>query len=382
MPISHYKELIKRLGNQEYLNEPRWFIFLLMNPNNQTNAGVDIIKNLPYMDERTGNVTFFLPGFSNAEGRVVPYSAEREGEIIYKDDTFGELYFDRRGFLDTVAWLESGGAHSRYRDMFWLRSDNDHVYANGTSYRYSEDLDLVIIRYRPKDDPQFFRSEMFFQGFDLQNMVTYNLDSLKREGINILRMIMECVQVVSSSESEREVKLRLENFIFSSIGSTGRHMHLSINVFIAGSKALKAERDAVSAALMQITNKSSRGYVFRAKTYEDFDRSLTEEGRQAEYDRYIANEAEYAIFILDGAVGGITFNEFNVAMEAYKRKHTPEIYVYSRIQNSTNGEPTTQSDEAEKIKKYVSDARQYYIEYKDIDDLRHLIKEDFRRYSI
>ena len=45
-PISSYKELIQTLSwDTEKRTKERWYIFLLMNPRNQTNAGIDIIKN-------------------------------------------------------------------------------------------------------------------------------------------------------------------------------------------------------------------------------------------------------------------------------------------------------------------------------------------------
>lgn len=372
MPISNYKELIQTLSwDTEKRTKERWYIFLLMNPRNQTNAGIDIIKNFSYLDVRTGNVTFFLPGFSNMTEGVVPYCSNHGREIVYKDESFGELYFDERGFLDTITWLER----------------------NCPSYRYSEDLDLVIIRYRPlyadRYQPVFPGIyTKYEQNFDLRNIIVYNLDQLKQEGINTIRMITESMKVVSESETEREVKQRLENFIFDRSGSSGKHWHQNINVFVAGAKALKQERDAVISALNHITNYSSRDYVFRVKTYEDFDRSLTEEGRQKEYNDYLSNDAEYAIFILDSKVGGITFKEFEVAMKAYRTKREPEIFVYSCMPNNEGRifshffRRHEQPEEITAIRRYLSEIGQYYIEYRNIDDLKNQIAQDFKRYGL
>ena len=372
-PISSYKELIQRLtwDNARRENE-RWYIFLLMNPRNQTNAGIDIIKNFSYLNARTGNVTFFLPGFSNLDEGVVPYRSSHGYEIVYHDESFGELYFDEGGFLDTVTWLER----------------------NCPRYRYSEGLDLVIVKYRPV---YIDRCNYAFPGglypqyernFDFQNMTTYNLDSLKQDGINTIRMITECMRTVSKYHSEREVRQRLEDFVLSNTGYSYRHMHQTISVFVAGAKVLKRERDAVISALTHITNTSLKDYAFRVMTYEDFDRSLTEGGRQQEYNDYIANDAEYAIFILDNVVGGITFEEFNVAMQSFKSKGKPEIYVYSCM----SGDPTgmlrgffrrrQQSEGVIAIRRYLSEIGQYYIEYRDVDDLKNHIAQDFRRYSL
>lgn len=366
MPISNYKELIETLNwDEQKRNSERWYIFLIMNPRNQTNAGIDIIKNFSYLDVRTGNVTFFIPGFSNMPEGVVPYRSNNGGQEVYNDETFGTLFFDEYGFLETITWLEQKSGY----------------------YRYSEDLDLVIIKYHPKCVGSF-AGELYEQNFDLRNMVVYNLDRLKQEGVNTIRMITESMRAVSQCQFEREVKQQLEDFVFSSSGSSIRHMHRTINVFVAGAKVLKLERDAVISALTHITNNSLRDYAFRVKTYEDFDRSLTYEGRQNEYNNYISNDAEYAIFILDNTVGGITLEEFEVAINAYKSKRKPEIYVYCRVPDNKDTFLSrflirhNKSAEVSEIKRHLSELRQYYIEYHDLDDLKCHVNQDFRRYAL
>lgn len=364
MPISSYKELIQSLDwDTEKRTKERWYVFLVMNPWNQTNAGADIIRNFSYLDVRSGNVTIFLPGFSNMNEGVVPYQSPN-GNKIYEDESFGEIYFDQDGFLKTIRWLEKG---------------------SGYTYRYSEDLDLVIVKYHPNyilPDGD----ELYEQNFDLHNLIAYNLDDLKRDDINTIRMVTECRKAVAESETEWEVRQKIESFISRRAGDPDRHWRHLINVFVAGSKTLKTERDAVISALTHITNNSSGDYVFRVKTYEDFGRSLSNEGRQEEYNRYISNDADYAVFILDSTVGGITFEEFEVAMKAYQTRHKPEIYVYSHsaINKSFFGlfRRKEQSEEVTTIRNYLSEIRQYYIEYRDIDDLKNNITHDFRRYGL
>ena len=41
-----------------------------------------------------------------------------------------------------------------------------------------------------------------------------------------------------------------------------------------------------------------------------------------------------------------------------------------------------QSEEVAAIRRYLSEIGQYYIEYRDLDDLKTLITQDFRRYGI
>lgn len=352
-PISNYRLLITTLSwDKEKMCSERWYIFLMMNSGYLTEAGTHIMSNLPYLDDRTGDVTFFMPGFDVSNGKKLQY-----------------LSFDSEGFIETVEWLERGCR----------------------SYKYSEDLDLVIIRYRPN-------SENIEQNFDLENLIAYNLDSLKRKGINVIRMLTESKDVVLRCSRIEEVKQLLDKFIYDNIAPQEREHVLQtqgvegennawchyINVFVAGAKALVKERNVVISSLVHLCNNSNENHVFRVKTYEDFGRSLTHDGRQQEYNNYIAKVADCVIFILDETVGGITFDEFRVAMKAYKKHSKPEIYVYSHVPNRSllNSflRRRIQSNGIESIRDYLSKIGQYYIEYRDLHDLGNSIAHDFRNY--
>ena len=370
MPISSYKELLKTFSwDYEKRDSESWYIFLLMNPLVRTKAGNLILANLSYLNTRTDNVTFFMPGFSNTSEGILPYPSEHGHRMVYKDDNFGEVFFDEEGFLETIKWFED----------------------NCSTYHYSEDLDLLIVKYRPKKENIFCVSseKNYEECFDFPNMIIYNLDTLSKEGLNIIKTIMECKRIVeSNAESERHIKKHLDNLIYDQVDNSDRFWHQDINVFVAGSKKLKNERDSVVSALIHLTNNSSRGYSFRIKTYEDFPRSLTELGRQRVYNDYISGVADYAIFILDGAVGGITFEEFMIAMEAYRSQRKPEIYVYyksyniSRFDKILNTQIWKYSQSVIKIREYLKEIHQYYVEYSDIDNLKSHISSDFVKYSI
>ena len=103
-----------------------------------------------------------------------------------------------------------------------------------------------------------------------------------------------------------------------------------IKVFIAGSKSLTRERDAIRSVLQILSNSNTKKLLIRTYTYEEFDTSLSPEGRQKEYNRFIMNEADYVIFVLDGTIGGITLEEFDVAWKTFTSKKRPGIYVYHK----------------------------------------------------
>lgn len=143
-----------------------------------------------------------------------------------------------------------------------------------------------------------------------------------------------------------------------------------IEVFIAGSKTLTHLRDSARAALMEISNQY-RNYniMFRTYTFEDFPRSLSIDGRQADYNHYISNQADYVIFIFDEGFGDITIEELHVAMRSMKEKNRPQIYVYCN-------EAKMNSNKYKEIKDLLKSHGQYYIAYEE-GHFKSELKHDF-----
>lgn len=101
-----------------------------------------------------------------------------------------------------------------------------------------------------------------------------------------------------------------------------------IEVFIAGSKGLTVLRDSARAALMEISNRyRDFNVIFRPYTFEDFSQAVAVGGQQAEYNKYISEKADYVIFIFDEGFGEKTMEELEIAMECFKKKQKPCIYI-------------------------------------------------------
>lgn len=147
-----------------------------------------------------------------------------------------------------------------------------------------------------------------------------------------------------------------------------------LKCFIAGSKALEKQRIIFRSILSKMQNLWN--ITIEAKTFEDFSTTLSEEGRQADYNNYIANEADIVAFIFDSHVGGITLKEFEVAHESFKTKKRPEILVYCKQDNEN-----TNSD-IEKLKEKLNQLRQYYIEYADDNELSELFEKHINHFLV
>ena len=145
-----------------------------------------------------------------------------------------------------------------------------------------------------------------------------------------------------------------------------------IEVFIAGSKTLAHLRDSARAALMELNNQY-REYnaMFRPYTFEDFPRSFTIDGRQADYNSYISNQADYVIFIFDDGFGDVTLKELDLAIRTFQEKKRPQIYVYCN-------EAKMNCNKFKEIHDLINSYGQYYIAY-DEGYFKSELKEDFTR---
>ncbi len=198
-------------------------------------------------------------------------------------------------------------------------------------------------------------------------MLRYDLDKLLSENKNIFDFIMKAVEVVEQNMSYEETQ------ILMNVTTQGLPRQAVHKVFIAGSKSLESQRDAVVASFNRLSN---RGPVrFEVRSFEDFDRSFIPGGRQLEYNLFIEDEADSIVFILSDTVGGITRDEFDIAMKKFKETNRPEIYVYN---HNPGGTVPVDANIAE-IRDIINENDQYYTDYTDLRHLKLLILEDFSR---
>lgn len=142
----------------------------------------------------------------------------------------------------------------------------------------------------------------------------------------------------------------------------------TIKCFIAGSKALQAERDALRAVTSIMYNKwASKKFRILSYTFEDFERAVVLGGQQQKYNNFIVEEANWALFIINGQVGSITLEEYRKAMNSYKLKGTPKILVMAQkgVENSQN---------VIEIKREIDKEKQYWNDYQDLNEMKHIFE--------
>lgn len=350
LPITDYKEFLNNVKNNQD-EEEQWYILIIVNPYNLTPLVTTFLRNYQYLHDRTGSTRYFIPGFANDLqlkdfGRIIDGIFQPYEELLLEDLRIG---FNQQGMLDTVKWLEQ----------------------NCQSYKYNEGIDLILIKsYRHKGNSQL----------DVENLISIPLEEVYKEGGNVIKTMTHVRFIVNNNPSVGDAKEEINTYMKKAVYSnhtvgqpnTGVYPTPIFKVFCAGSKDLHNERNAVRAQLQQISNLTS--IAFSCYTYEDFSREFAEKGQQALYNDFISYQADFAVFIIDGKIGGITFQEFETAMSAFKMHRKPRIFTYYKENNSNTGlNKRAIKDIINEIKKND----QYYCEYRSLSDLEHCIRQDF-----
>lgn len=320
--------------SQSFLDTPKQtspgkgcYIILLGNLRNETPALKLVLDNYEYLNRRTRDVRFFMPGFIvNGEGIVASsHAVSHEEQFIFFED----------GFLETVEWLENGDP----------------------AYQYSESLEMILLPYEKISKET---------SYDFEHMLSYNLDSLLAEEKNIIQFITRGVKVVQQRMTVEETKSQMEG------EAVCLRPQSSCKIFIAGSKKLEQERDGIRAVFAQLNNRGS--ILYQTWTYEDFERTFVQGGRQQDYNSFIENDADFAVFMLSDNVGGITLSEFKLALDCYQRTGHPKILVYCHM--NAGGEINS---EIQSIRDEIDRNGQYYTEYFNVRDLKSQVERDFCR---
>ena len=91
-------------------------------------------------------------------------------------------------------------------------------------------------------------------------------------------------------------------------------------------------------------------------------------------NNFIAKQVNVAIFILSGKAGTYTNEEFEVAYSNFKKNGTPKIFVYSLNDGSNQFDS--------EIHQKMQEEKLYWIEFKDVNELRYLLNSDLETYLL
>lgn len=149
---------------------------------------------------------------------------------------------------------------------------------------------------------------------------------------------------------------------------------ITYRCFIGGSTSIVNERNAARSVLSILYNQYDKyNFYITAHTFEDFKNKHKIEGHQYEYDEFIKNKANCAIFIICNYVGEKTLDEYKVAIETFEStKERPTIFVYNDISDGIQ----RQDESVVKFRNFVDSKKAYWRDYKDIETLMLKMKDD------
>ena len=108
-----------------------------------------------------------------------------------------------------------------------------------------------------------------------------------------------------------------------------------INIFIAGAKDLKLQRERLKVLATDMNNifyKQGDEIRLNVTSYENF------RNNQCEYNEYICNKADLIIFILDGKIGSYTKEEYLLSIENKRKTGYPQIVVFLKSYKEVTSE--------------------------------------------
>ncbi|MBQ9187287.1 MAG: hypothetical protein IJ144_05630 [Prevotella sp.] len=143
-----------------------------------------------------------------------------------------------------------------------------------------------------------------------------------------------------------------------------------IKIFVAGSKNLVQERNYIKILANDLNSVyNSSDVMITIHSYEHFN------DKQDEYNRFIENDADMVIFILDGRIGEKTKEEFLKATEALNRESRPEVIVFLH-------DFTEETADIGRIQGLIHGrlGDKYYVDYSNLEDLRTKARERIVRF--
>lgn len=305
------------------------YIFILSHPRNKSSVIAEILSRINYLDKMTRDVTIVMLGYKRAE---------ESDEVCNAADHNLPLTFDENIFIEMVQDLENK--------------------SNGR-FVYNDECELLIVGMTADGD------------YDFGNYKRLNLNELSnRWHIDAIRFIMSLVHEFEFNKIDcHNIREHIDNVKWALL-ERGKYYNSITKVYIAGAKKLNFERALLREQLSKIANRKNMD--IRSLTFEDFATSLTgrERGRQADYNKFIEQDADIVVFIFDKTAGEITEEEFNIAYNSFINTGSPNIFVYVRKRNRFFN--LFMDSRLRDIKKKVfSNNQEYYVEYRSQDELKY-----------
>jgi hypothetical protein len=279
-----------------------------------------------------------MPGYKRAQS---------DDKVVNESDPNLQLTFDENLFIEMILDLEN---------------------KSGGKFLYKDACELVFIGIAPNG------------GYDFNNFQRLDLNLLSKiKNVDPIKLILSVAQRFRTDSKQN---IEINKYVNQILGELEiQDSNPIVKVFIAGAKRLKEERSLLREELSKVEN--THNLDIRSLTFEDFATSLTgkDRGRQADYNKFIEEEANIVIFIFDSTAGEITEEEFDIAYNSLSENKHPDIFVYVRKRRLFSLRSIFRDRRLQNIKnKIFAYKKEYYIEYENLENLRYLFYRDMEFY--
>lgn len=311
-----------------------------------------------------------------------PYGFHKYQETVYSvlDRKIAEmeLKLEKERSSNNVSFKgnrEENKQKERYSEVYECRSDNDASVWLLMLFSFIVGSGLMFLLLRVKNSRKYNMK----LSSDIASKISIDGDLQKEiESREVYTTHLEKGEYLIDFEDKNdenrhktfnhEVTSKDSKLIFANFLEESSQNGKTIKCFIAGSKTLQQERDALRAVTCVMYNKwDSRNFRILSYTFEDFKREHTLVPPQEMYNKFIEEEADWALFIIDGEIGGITVNEYRVAMDSFKRNGRPKILALAKVGSENN-------EKVAEIRDEINKEHQYWTDYTDIVSLKYIFE--------
>jgi hypothetical protein len=144
-----------------------------------------------------------------------------------------------------------------------------------------------------------------------------------------------------------------------------------VQIFLASSSELSAERDAFELYLRQENDRlRDAGLYLKVRRWENFLDAMSETSLQDEYNKAVRG-CDIFVSLFKIKTGKFTEEEFDVAHQAFKASGRPLIYTYFMQANVPNHKSMREAlSSLWRFQEKLSDLGHYHTEYTSIEDLQ------------
>lgn len=157
----------------------------------------------------------------------------------------------------------------------------------------------------------------------------------------------------------------------------------TIKIFLASSSELKDDRRELELAILRKNDSlKNEGVFIEMIVWEDFLDTISATRLQDEYNKSIL-QCDIFIMLFFTKVGKFTFEEFQVALNSFKKTGKPKIYTYFKnapIDSSNINEEDILSMLS--FKKKLKDIGHYFTTYNNVDGLKYHFSEQLLKLDI